>query len=192
MNAEFLSGDRALLLSIAKRSLEHGLAHGTHLTVSPDDYPPALQSQRATFVTLKMQGELRGCIGGLEPQWPLVEDVARHAFAAGFHDPRFPPLSKTECQSVALHIAVLSPRKPLDFSDEAELIASLRPGIDGLVIARGSRRATFLPAVWESLRDPAQFLAELKRKAGIPPASAPERAEIYHTESFGDDPVHPG
>ncbi len=184
MGPEFSADARLKLLGVARKSLEHGLTAGVHWAVSPEDYTSILQSTRASFVTLNIEGQLRGCIGGLEPRWALVEDVSRHAFAAGFHDPRFPPISKVELANVRLHVSVLSPRTPLAFTTEAELIAALRPGIDGLVLQLGAQRATFLPAVWESLDDPVDFVAELKRKAGISAASAPDHAERYHAESF--------
>ncbi len=156
-----------VLLHTARDSIAYGLDHGQPLPVRATDHDPALQAIRGTFVTLQIAGRLRGCIGTLEARLPLAEDVAQHAYAAAFQDPRFPALSREELARVDIHISVLSPHTPLPFADEADLVAKLRPGVDGLVIAKGSRRATFLPSVWESLPDPAQFLVHLKLKAGI-------------------------
>jgi hypothetical protein len=181
--------DRATLLRVARESIEHGFARGTPLTVATADYSPALQRVEASFVTLTIEGRLRGCIGSLEARLPLVEDVALHGFDAAFRDRRFEPLTPQEHPRVHLHISVLTPAEPVIFADETDLLSQLRPGHDGLIIAQGPRRATFLPTVWEGLPEPARFLSHLKMKAGItgPPTPAePLRAWRYHTEGFGE------
>jgi AmmeMemoRadiSam system protein A len=180
--------DRTTLLDVARRSIESGLWHGNPLDVQPLDYPESLRPVRATFVTLQIQGRLRGCIGTLEVRFPLVKDVADHAFAAAFEDPRFPSLRKDEFPHLEIHISILSPSEPMVFGSENDLLAQLRPGIDGLVLHLGQRRATFLPSVWESLSEPYIFLAQLKQKAGLPLDfwSDDLKAERYTTESFGD------
>lgn len=180
--------DRTTLLDIARASIRHGLQQRRALDVNPNDYPETLRPLRATFVTLDIDGQLRGCIGALLAYQPLVQDVAAHAFAAAFEDPRFPALRLDEFPQLDVHISVLSPPEPLHFSSEAELLEQLRPGVDGLILHFHSHRATFLPAVWESLPDPCLFLAQLKRKAGLPPEFwSPELwAERYGAESFGD------
>ncbi len=129
---------------------------------------------------------MRGCIGSLEARRPLVEDIAHNAHAAAFHDPRFPPLSPAELADLTIHIAILQPAEALAFHSEAELLAQLRPGIDGLILQDGAHRATFLPAVWEGLPEPRQFLNELKRKAGLRMDywSDSIQAWRYTTESF--------
>lgn len=158
----------ATLLDVVRRSIDHGLAHGAALPVEPRDFPPPLREPAASFVTLRRGGALRGCTGSLTPSHALVADVAANAFSAAFRDPRFEPLAPEERADLEIHVSILGPLEPLPVASEAELLRALRPGIDGLVIAEGTRRATFLPAVWETLRDPAQFVAELKRKAGLP------------------------
>jgi uncharacterized protein len=182
------AADRATLLEVARRSIEHGLDWQVPLAVNPADYPESLRPVRATFVTLEREGHLRGCIGTLEARAPLVQDVAEHAFAAAFEDPRFLPLRRDELAGLEIHLSILSPSEPLPFASENELLAQLRPGIDGLILKLGSRRATFLPSVWESLPEPYIFLAQLKQKAGLPlDFWSPElQAERYTTESFGD------
>ena len=112
--------------------------------------PRRSRAPGASFVTLHRRGELRGCIGSLEPHRPLAEDVAGNARAAAYLDPRFAAVAREELPELELEISVLSPLAPLPAASESELVASLRPGVDGLVLVEGARRATFLPAVWRS------------------------------------------
>jgi AmmeMemoRadiSam system protein A len=135
---------------------------------------PALAEPGATFVTLFMQTGLRGCIGTLEARRPLGVDVRANAAAAAFSDPRFPPLSKSEFPETRVEVSLLSAPEPIAAQSARSLLEALRPGIDGLVLDYAGRRATFLPQVWESLPDPGDFLAELKRKAGLP-------ADFWHS-----------
>jgi len=179
---------RHTLLEVARSSIEHGLARGTPLTVTPSDYPAELQARHACFVTLDRDDALRGCIGHLEAVQPLVADVAENAFAAAFRDPRFPPLSAAEWPAVTVHISVLGVPEAMQFQDQADLLAQLHPGEDGLILQEGARRGTFLPSVWDSLPDPADFLGQLKRKAGLPADHWSDRLQVwrYRSESFGD------
>lgn len=181
--------EQAALLQVALASIESGLESGAPLQVDPGDYPPALSAIRACFVTLKHNDALRGCIGSLAPVSSLVEDVARNAFAAAFRDPRFLPLTAAELQDLDISISVLGPTEPLEFGSERELLGILRPGIDGLVLQDGGHRGTFLPAVWESLPQPADFLEHLKQKAGLPANYWSDTLEIqrYTTLSFAAD-----
>jgi AmmeMemoRadiSam system protein A len=123
----------------------------------------------ASFVTLKQQGRLRGCVGSLAPHRALREDVVANALAAAFRDPRFTPLAAHELDATELAVSVLTPATALAFASEDELYAALRPGVDGLIIEHAGRRATYLPAVWELLPEPRHFIAELRRKAAIAP-----------------------
>ncbi|MFP5506943.1 MAG: AmmeMemoRadiSam system protein A [Gammaproteobacteria bacterium] len=177
---------RALLREIADASIRHGLQSGNPLPVEARDYPESLRAPGASFVTLHRHGELRGCIGSLEAYRPLVTDVADNAFAAAFRDPRFAPLRTDELADLELHISVLSAPRALDFRDEADLLRQLRPGVDGLILTADGHRGTFLPSVWESLPRPEQFLAQLKRKAGLPADywSPALRVQRYTTEAF--------
>src|SRR5512139_2361610 len=127
-----------------------------------------LQQPGASFVTLTRQGELRGCIGSLEAHRALEKDVRENAVAAAFHDPRFMPLSRREFDAIRVEVSLLSASEPLEVEDEAAALAALRPHVDGVVFEYGHLRSTFLPQVWEQLPDPDQFLAYLKRKAGLP------------------------
>lgn len=136
---------------------------------APKPEGKALARPGACFVTLKRQGQLRGCIGSPQAWRPLGEDVIDNAAKAAFGDPRFPPLAASELDELTLSVSVLTPPVPMRFADQADLLAQLRPRIDGLIIEDGGRRALFLPSVWEQLPDPAQFLAHLKHKAGMTP-----------------------
>ncbi len=133
--------------------------------------PPAkpwMAEPGASFVTLTRQGELRGCIGSLEAHRPLGLDVRENALAAAFRDPRFMPLSRTEFDEIRVEVSVLSSHEPLVVASEKDALDALRPGIDGVVFKYGNSRSTFLPQVWEQLPEPAEFMAHLKRKAGLP------------------------
>jgi AmmeMemoRadiSam system protein A len=187
-HAQFSARERAALLDIAGRSIEHGLEQGRPLPLSASDYPEPFRQQRACFVTLLLDGELRGCIGHLEAQLPIIEDVAENAYAAAFRDPRFPPLTAAERDRVEIHISVLTPAEAIDFVSEQDLTAKIRPSVDGLILVDGRHRGTFLPSVWESLPDPHDFLTHLKLKAGLPPNHWSETLQVYRyeTESFSD------
>jgi len=152
------------LLSIARNAINKNFGREAH-TVTPH---PMLSQLGATFVTLTQNSQLRGCIGSLEAYRPLATDVAENAVAAAFRDPRFPPLTREELDRTRVEVSLLEPSEPMGFTDEADAIARLRPGVDGVILIHGGRRATFLPQVWESLPDPQRFMAQLKLKAGLP------------------------
>lgn len=179
-----------LLLDIARDSIRHGLQRGGQLSVIAEDYPEVLREKRATFVTLKIDGALRGCIGTLEAHRPLVKDIADNAFAAAFRDPRFGRLSEPEFERLHYHISVLTPPEPMQFEDEADLLRQLRPAVDGLVLEDGPFRGTFLPSVWESLPEPVQFLRHLKQKAGLAQQhwSPTVRIRRYTVEDIESEP----
>jgi AmmeMemoRadiSam system protein A len=152
------------LLTIARNAIDERFGRAVCMvTPHPDLAHPA-----ATFVTLTQKGQLRGCIGSLEARRPLAKDVAENAIAAAFHDPRFPPLKDDELKHTRIEVSLLGPSEKMDFVDEADAMAKLRPGIDGVVLTHGRQRATFLPQVWEALPDPKKFLVQLKLKAGLP------------------------
>jgi len=131
--------------------------------------PPWLKQQGACFITLRHADKLRGCIGTLRAHRALAEDVKANAVGAAFRDPRFAPLAAQDLAAVALEISVLSGLEPLSYSDEPDALRQLRAGIDGVVFEFGHHTGTFLPQVWEDFREPADFLAHLKYKAGLPP-----------------------
>lgn len=177
--------DRAELLDVARASIRERLRDSV-LTVRHEQFAERLRELRATFVTLHVNNELRGCIGTLEARRALVADVAHNAGAAAFDDPRFPALAWSEYERLTIHISILSPPEAMRFSSEQELVDQLQPNVDGLILEADSRRGTFLPAVWESLPDPREFLRHLKRKAGLPPDywSDDLRVKRYTVESI--------
>ncbi len=175
---------REQLHGIARDSIARGLRGEGPLRPGTSGVGDVLAQKRAAFVTLFLDDRLRGCIGTTEAEAPLINAVADAAYRAAFHDPRFPPLSEPEFERIELRISVLSPERPLRFASEAELLAQLQPGVHGLTIARGSARATFLPAVWEQLPEPGDFLQRLKQKAGLGEDAVPDEAWVYTTESF--------
>jgi len=167
------------LLAIARNSIEAALGVAASRPLPDASW---LKPARASFVTLTQDGGLRGCIGSLEAHRPLGEDVSHNARAAACSDPRFAALTAQEVPITRVEVSVLSTPKALAFADHADLIAQLRPGVDGLILEHGGARGTFLPQVWESLPDPEQFIAELKRKAGLSPSLSTAKCGIrrYH------------
>ena len=178
--------EHILLRQVANEAVEYGIRLGKRLSIEASRYPATLQNPGASFVTLKIDGLLRGCIGSLEARQPLVNDVAYNAYAAAFLDPRFQPVSKDELEKLEFHISVLTPAVAMIFDSEEDLLKQIRPGIDGLVLEENQYRGTFLPAVWESLPDAESFLQHLKQKAGLPQNYWSESIKVarYTTESF--------
>ena len=174
------------LLAIARHSIEAALGVAAPEPLPEDSW---LKPARATFVTLTQDGRLRGCIGSLEAHRPLGEDVSHNARAAALSDPRFPPLTRAELARTRVEVSLLSTPKPLAFADHADLIRQLRPGEDGLILQCAGARGTFLPQVWESLPEPEQFVAELKRKAGLAAgvSTAKCRIQRYHVLKWKED-----
>ena len=151
------------LLALARAAIARELGNPEAAT----PVPPALTRIGATFVTLRSDGDLRGCIGTVDAWRPLADDVRANAVAAAFRDPRFSPLRREELPRIAIEVSVLNPSEALPPGREESLVAALRPGIDGVVLEHARHRATFLPQVWEQLPHPADFLRALKRKAGL-------------------------
>lgn len=143
----------------------------------------------ACFVTLHRAGELHGCIGSLVAYRPLLEDVRANAVAAALEDPRATPLSLAGVDELVIEVSLLSALEPLPVHDELDAIEKLRPFVDGVVLRWGSRRGTLLPQVWESLPEPKDFLAMVKRKAGLDPMFWADdvRLERYTVEKFSED-----
>ena len=157
------------LRAVAREAIEFRLREGREPETDLSRYPPNLHELRATFVTLRRHGELRGCTGSLEATRPLVADVVHNACRSAFGDPRFAPLSEAELVGLAVSVSLLSPLEPLCVASEQGLLEALQPGIDGLVLSDGGACATFLPSVWENLPEPQAFLDALRRKAGLSP-----------------------
>jgi len=180
---------REALLALGRESIGRGVAEG-RLPIWPEGrVDGSLSVKRASFTTLKIDGALRGCCGTLHASRSVAADVWHNAWASAFADPRFPPLRRSEYAFLELQVSVLSPLEPMPVKSESELLAALRPDVDGLVLELGAERATFLPAVWEQLPEPDLFLRHLKQKAGWAPGfwSSRIRAYRYTSESFGDE-----
>jgi uncharacterized protein len=160
--------EKKSLLQLARQTITQ-LASGISIPpVCLDDMPAHLRQPGACFVTLTEAGELRGCVGALEAYQSLAEDVCEHAEAAAFHDYRFPPVQAEEVPHLRIEISYLTQPQPLEYASPQDLLARLRPEIDGVMLRDGFHRATFLPQVWEKLPDPAQFLNHLCEKMGAP------------------------
>ena len=157
---------RELVLRQARAALEDGVRAGHAPKIAEKAFPEILREARASFVTLEKGGRLRGCIGHLEAVQPLILDIVENTVAAALEDPRFPPVTADEVPGIAISISILTPPEAMAIHDEADLLKQLRPGVDGLILSEGRRRATFLPSVWEELPDPAEFVRHLKNKAG--------------------------
>lgn len=155
-------------------------------------HPAWLDERGAVFVTLTLRDTLRGCIGSLEAHRALIDDVQSNARAAAFKDPRFPPLSRDEFARTRVEVSLLSPAQPMRFSSEADALAQLRPGVDGVILEHGWHRATFLPQVWEQLPEPRQFMANLKHKAGLATDFWADdlRLSRYQVEKFKEEAEH--
>ena len=166
--------DRQYLLNLARDAIASQSRGEDPPPVDLDALPKSLSRDGASFVTLTKHGALRGCIGSLEPRRALVLDVRDNAVAAAFRDPRFSPVRPGELDDLHVEVSVLSSPELLPYDGPDDLIAKLRPGVDGVVIERGWNRATFLPQVWEKLPDPHQFLEHLCIKAYLP-------ADAYHS-----------
>lgn len=160
--------ERSILRAVASDSIRHGLQFGEPSPVEIEGFPLPLQEHGAAFVTLEIDGSLRGCVGSLSATFPLVEDVARNAYSAAFLDHRFRPVSPVELPYLDIHISLLTPAVEMNVTSRKELLRALRPGVDGLILEDPPHRATFLPQVWEALPDPEDFLSELLLKAGLP------------------------
>lgn len=182
--------EQKFLLTLARQAIEYYLRHQDCLEVSQDSLPtPILEKKRATFVTLTINDELRGCIGHLEAIKPLYEDVVTNAVAASFGDPRFIPLSQAEFAKIKIEISILTPSKKLEFSSPEELLNKLTEKC-GVILRSGPHQATYLPQVWEQLPDKIKFLDSLCVKAGADPGCWQEKGcdiYIYEVERFCEE-----
>ncbi len=179
--------EKNTLLHLAREALETSV-HGTPLPpIDKVSLTPALLADGASFVTLTIHGSLRGCIGALEPYQPLAEDVREHAVAAALQDYRFNPVQPGELGKIEIEVSRLTQPVPLEYTDSTGLLARLHPGVDGVILRDGSRRATFLPQVWEKIPDPSEFLENLCYKMGVAPDTWRRKklqVLVYQVEEF--------
>jgi AmmeMemoRadiSam system protein A len=189
---EPLSSADSRLFGLAVDSVRGGLDGNGAMHVDTASLPSDLRQPQGVFVTLLVGGELNGCVGTLFPAEPLGAAVARLAWDAAFADPRLPRLRWDDYERLTMKISLLSPLQPLPPMTLDEITASLRPHIDGLLIRIDGRQATFLPAVWDTLPDPAAFVRHLQLKAGIPTGYWPQGAEafVYTAREFGGPVPH--
>jgi AmmeMemoRadiSam system protein A len=166
MSHSLTDEEKQILLRLARQAVETAV-HGKSLPpVEKEALTPTLRENGASFVTLTIHGELRGCIGALEAYQPLAEDVREHAIAAALNDPRFPPLMQKELSRTQIEVSRLTSPQELDYADADDLLKKLRPHVDGVILKHGHRRATFLPQVWEKIPDSVEFLEQLCYKMG--------------------------
>ena len=183
---DLTKSERTRLLCIARESITTGLATGHPLQPDASLLTGTLGAHLSCFVTLTRHTKLCGCIGSLQRTRPLACDVAVNAYHAAVSDSRFEPVREHELATLSIEISVLSPPTPIEFDSEADLLAQLVPGSDGLVLTDQIHHATFLPKVWERLAEPQHFLRELKKKAGLPAEywSRTLRIARYQTIAF--------
>jgi len=182
--------DKTELLKIARDAISSAVKGQPLEKINLDSFSAKLQADGASFVTLTKERKLRGCIGALEAFQPLVMDVQEHAIAAAQEDFRFNPVSINEIESLKIEISRLTPLQKLDFEDNNDLISKLRPGIDGVLLKDGIRRATFLPQVWDQISNGQDFLSHLCMKMGALPDLWQKKhldVYIYQVEEFKED-----
>lgn len=187
MTPQLSPEERKYLLKLARSSISNAVRNHPLPEIKKESLSPALMQPGASFVTLTIEGDLRGCIGSLEAHQSLAEDVQERAVQAALEDYRFPPLSPEEIDLVNIEISRLTPPVPLKYEKPAELAALLKPGEDGVILQQGFRRATFLPQVWQQLPNPEDFLSHLCAKMGASSnlwRSSMLQVEIYHVEEF--------
>lgn len=171
---------QSVLLKLARESIEEVLeAQNTIDRAALVAQYPILEQPVATFVTLTIKGELRGCIGSLTAQRPLIDDIVHNAKAAAFQDPRFSPMTTSEYLHASVEVSLLSAPQEVDYTDVEDLKAKIRPGIDGVILSVGARQATFLPQVWEQLPAFETFFAHLGEKAGLGAHALQQHPQIY-------------
>jgi AmmeMemoRadiSam system protein A len=159
--------ERSMLLKLARQSMEHAVRGQSLPPLHLAALTPPMQAHGASFVTLTLTGELRGCVGALEPSQPLAEDVREHAIAAALEDYRFPQVRESELQDIHIEISLLTVPVPLEYTTPEDLLARLQPGLDGVIIKDGWKRATFLPQVWDKVSGKEEFLEHLCYKMGV-------------------------
>jgi len=188
MEGRLSEEERQTLLSLARRSLTDAVNGKRFVLLEPGELSENLRQEGASFVTLTRNGELRGCIGALEAYTSLAEDVCEHAAAAGLQDYRFPAVRPEELEHIAIEISRLTPPVDLEYENPDDLLAKLRPGIDGVTLREGRRRATFLPQVWQKIPDKVEFLRHLCLKMGVS-ADAWQKKKL-HVQTYQVEEFH--
>jgi uncharacterized protein len=191
MTDSLTSDEKQTLLRLAREALECAVHEKLLPPLDPATLTPALRADGAAFVTLTVHGNLRGCIGALEPYQPLVDDVREHAVAAALEDYRFTPVTAGELAEIEIEVSRLTMPVPLEYTDAEDLQSKLRPSVDGVILKDGPfRRATFLPQVWEKIPDKADFLDNLCYKMSSPPDTWRKKkleVLVYQVEEFHEE-----
>jgi hypothetical protein len=187
MDEKLTPTEKQTLLYLARQALENGVRGLPLPPLEKSALTPILKAGGASFVTLTIKGDLRGCIGALEPYQPLAEDVREHAVAAALEDYRFPQVQEGELKQISIEVSRLTVPVPLEYTTPEDLLEKLHSGVDGVILRDGSRRATFLPQVWEKIPDKAAFLSNLCYKMGASPSTWRQKhleVLIYQVEEF--------
>ncbi len=187
MDDKLTSEEKQTLLKLARQSLENGVRGMALPTLDPAALTPTLLAEGAAFVTLTINGDLRGCIGALEPYQSLAADVREHAVAAALEDYRFPQVKENDLAKIQIEVSRLTRPVPLEYKDADDLLTKIRGGVDGVILRDSFRRATFLPQVWEKIPDPEDFLANLCYKMGAAPDTWKRKhleVLVYQVEEF--------
>jgi AmmeMemoRadiSam system protein A len=179
--------EKQILLQLAREAMEASVRGGKLPKFDLTSVPPCLRELGASFVTLTVNDQLRGCIGSLEAREPLAQDVRQHAMAAALEDPRFPPVQPNELNGIRIAVSRLTVPENLEYSSAEDLLVKLHPHVDGVILRDGFRRATFLPQVWEKIPDAVEFLDNLCYKMGAEPGLWRRKhldIQIYQVEEF--------
>ena len=187
MNDKLALEEKQTLLRLARQALDKGVRGEKLPALDAGSMTPRLRDQGASFVTLTISGQLRGCIGTLEPYQSLAQDVREHAVDAALKDPRFPPVAPEELDQIEIEVSRLTVPERIVYQDAEDLLTKLRPGLDGVLLRNGPRRATFLPQVWEKLPEKAEFLDNLCYKMGEAPGAWRRKhfeVWVYRVEEF--------
>jgi uncharacterized protein len=169
MKTGLTKSQKKLLIELARNRIASDLGIEKFKFSEKDFEEKIFQEKRGVFVTLEISGNLRGCIGNIEPVHPLFKAVIKNAREAASGDPRFDPVSVAEYPNIEIEISVLTIPKKLEYGSPTDLLKKLRPGKDGVILGKGFLRATYLPQVWDEIKDPGQFLSSLAIKAGLDP-----------------------
>jgi AmmeMemoRadiSam system protein A len=181
--------EQARLLDIARHSIVLGLDSGAALQLDVAQLEPGFRVDSAVFITLNLAGNLRGCIGSLQPSAPLAQAVANSAFNAAFRDRRFAQVEADEIEKLRIEVSVLSAMELISVDTRRALLDNLQPGVDGLLIEDQGHRSTFLPKVWEKITTADEFVGQLMLKAGLAADywSGTIRCYRYHSISFTEN-----
>lgn len=158
-----------IMLDNVFKSIQYGIKNGKCMKIDIKEYPSELCEVGSCFITLKLDGSLRGCIGTIEANGPLILNIVENSFKAAFCDPRFKPVTQSEFGNLVAEISILSSPEKVEYSSEHDLLEKITPNEDGLILTFGNHKATFLPSVWKELPTPKLFLQHLKYKAGLMP-----------------------